>query len=218
MYGLSDAQHRASRRLIWYVRAQQSVTVIVLLPGMDGTGTLSAEFVTALQPEVEALVVSYPNDPALGYTELERIARSWLPATRPFLILGESFSGPIAVSIAATQPPGLVGVVLCGSFVRNPSPSLASSIQRCWRLRPIGCHKLVPPRPVLHRSLTVRSRTCLGASVRGNVTHPARGGTRRRRIGAARQAARAGALSACDRRSDRPCSGVSACSAVAAFG
>ena len=125
MYGLSDAQHRASRRLIWYVRAQQSVTVIVLLPGMDGTGTLSAEFVTALQPEVEALVVSYPNDPALGYTELERIARSWLPATRPFLILGESFSGPIAVSIAATQPPGLVGVVLCGSFVRNPSPSLA---------------------------------------------------------------------------------------------
>jgi pimeloyl-ACP methyl ester carboxylesterase len=98
--------------------------VWVLLPGMDGTGDLFAPFVEALGANVSVVVVRYPPDQALGYAGLETVARAALPVDRPYVLLGESFSGPIAVSIAATRPPMLRGLVLCGSFARNPQPLL----------------------------------------------------------------------------------------------
>jgi pimeloyl-ACP methyl ester carboxylesterase len=100
------------------------MVALVLLPGLDGTGLLFAGFVAALGSEVEVIVVSYPPDIPLGYSELEPIARSFLPLDRPYFLLGESFSGPIAISIAASSPPGLLGLVLCCSFARNPLPLL----------------------------------------------------------------------------------------------
>jgi pimeloyl-ACP methyl ester carboxylesterase len=57
----------------------------------------------------------------MNYAELEKLVRASLPVERPYVLLGESFSGPIAVSIAASKPVGLRGVVLAGSFVRNPT-------------------------------------------------------------------------------------------------
>jgi pimeloyl-ACP methyl ester carboxylesterase len=42
------------------------------------------------------------------------------------MLLGESFSGPIAISIAASRPPNLVGLVLCVTFARNPLPIVGS--------------------------------------------------------------------------------------------
>ena len=99
---------------------------IVLLPGMDGTGILFEPFKEALGPEFRIQVVSYPTDGARGYAELEQHARDQLPRSGQFVVLGESFSGPIAVSIAASRPQGLVGLVLCSSFVRNPQPCLGS--------------------------------------------------------------------------------------------
>lgn len=102
------------------------MVALILLPGMDGTAKARAEFVAALGPGIEAQVVSYPADPALGYAELEALARSALPADRPYVLLGESFSGPIAISIAASCPQQLVGLVLCVSFARSPRPVLGS--------------------------------------------------------------------------------------------
>jgi pimeloyl-ACP methyl ester carboxylesterase len=96
------------------------VPTIVLLPGMDGTGSLFTEFIAALPRAVEAIVVRYPLDRAMNYAELEELVRASLPVERPFVLLGESFSGPIAVSIAASKPAGLRGLVLVCSFARNP--------------------------------------------------------------------------------------------------
>lgn len=93
---------------------------IVLLPGMDGTGALFTDFIAALPPAVESIVVKYPVDRAMNYAELELLVRASLPVERPFVLLAESFSGPIAVSIAASKPAGLRGLVLVCSFVRNP--------------------------------------------------------------------------------------------------
>jgi pimeloyl-ACP methyl ester carboxylesterase len=112
---------------------------IVLLPGMDGTGIFFEDFAAALPPEFKPVVVAYPDDPSLGYLELEAIARAALPQNEPYLILGESFSGPIAISIAASNPPGLVGLVLCVTFARNPHPllPLVTAILKplpAWRL------------------------------------------------------------------------------------
>ena len=93
---------------------------------MDGTGALFEPLLAALSPEFKTHVVRYPLEEPLGYAELEAVARAGLPTDEPFVLLGESFSGPIAVAIAAARPPNLKGLVLCCSFVRNPRPLLAS--------------------------------------------------------------------------------------------
>ena len=100
------------------------MVTVVLLPGMDGTGDLFAPFVAALGPMIRTVVVSYPTDAALDYQALETVARKALPTDGPYVLLGESFSGPIALSLAASCPPGLAGVVLCATFAKNPVPLL----------------------------------------------------------------------------------------------
>jgi pimeloyl-[acyl-carrier protein] methyl ester esterase len=97
---------------------------LVLLPGLDGTGKLFAEFVQALGSRVETQIVGYPVNRCLGYAELEVLVRAALPTDRSYVLLGESFSGPIAIRIAADPPVGLIGIVLCVTFAKNPYPLL----------------------------------------------------------------------------------------------
>jgi pimeloyl-ACP methyl ester carboxylesterase len=100
------------------------MVAVVLLPGMDGTGALFADFVSALDRGLRPIIVSYPKDRPLSYAELEGVVRPQLPAGGPYILLAESFSGPLAIALAAAQPPGLAGLVLCCSFARNPRPLL----------------------------------------------------------------------------------------------
>jgi pimeloyl-ACP methyl ester carboxylesterase len=98
------------------------MVAIVLLPGMDGTGALFAGFVSALGADFEPIVVSYPPERALDYRALEEFVHAQLPDGRSFFLLGESFSGPIAISLAASKPDGLIGLVLTCTFAKNPHP------------------------------------------------------------------------------------------------
>jgi pimeloyl-[acyl-carrier protein] methyl ester esterase len=101
---------------------------LVLLPGLDGTGKLFAAFLNVLNSSVHAVVVSYPTDQPLGYEALEMLVLGVLdalPRKQPFVLLGESFSGPLAIRIAARAPAGLVGLILSASFAKNPFPWLA---------------------------------------------------------------------------------------------
>ena len=98
---------------------------LILLPGLDGTGKLFANFLEALDLSLRTHVVAYRPDVPLGYDELETLVRAALPTRQPFVLLGESFSGPLAIRIAARPPAGLVGLVLCVTFASNPFPKLA---------------------------------------------------------------------------------------------
>jgi pimeloyl-ACP methyl ester carboxylesterase len=98
---------------------------LVLLPGLDGTGLLFRAFLKTLDPAIRTAVVSYPPDQDTDYAGLEAIARASLPAQEPFVLLAESFSGPIAIAIAASRPAGLRGLILSCSFASNPRPLLA---------------------------------------------------------------------------------------------
>lgn len=95
---------------------------LVLLPGMDGTGELFAPFVAELGTAFDVKVVRYPDDPAAGYLELEEVARQALPLEGPVAILGESFSGPIAIRLASELGERLEALILCATFARNPRP------------------------------------------------------------------------------------------------
>src|SRR5688572_22597921 len=108
---------------------------LAILPGLDGTGLLVRGFCAALDPSVPTTLISYPIDRHLDYAALEAITRSRLPK-EPFVLLAESFSGPIALSIAVTRPPGLRGLILACSFARNPRPALAP-LRPLIRLLPV---------------------------------------------------------------------------------
>lgn len=92
---------------------------LVLLPGMDGTGELFAPLRQAMGGGLETIVVRYPDLP-MDYAAHADVARANLPKDRPYVVLGESFSGPVAVMLAAEHPEGLRGYVLCASFVTCP--------------------------------------------------------------------------------------------------
>jgi pimeloyl-ACP methyl ester carboxylesterase len=95
---------------------------IVLLPGLDGTGDLFDRLAARLQPELVVKVVRYPPDPSLGYAGYAEIVRNEIGG-RPVYLLGESFSGPVAVRVATQLGRQVKGVVLAATFVKNPWPA-----------------------------------------------------------------------------------------------
>ena len=95
---------------------------LVILPGMDGTGVLLERFVGELSRRFDVEVISYPPDAALGYDALVQLVRAALPTTGPFVLIAESFSGPIAIRLAAERPPMLVALVLVATFATAPIP------------------------------------------------------------------------------------------------
>lgn len=97
-------------------------TQLVLLPGIDGTGLLFEPLVEALPPEFETRIVTFSNDEPEGYEALVPVVQAALPRQGSFLIVAESFSGPLALMVAHERPHGLLGVVLSATFVKNPLP------------------------------------------------------------------------------------------------
>lgn len=95
---------------------------LVLLPGMDGTGSLFGPLISFLGSDIDPMAIGYPGDRFLGYRALEEMVLDLLPRGQPFALVGESFSGPLAVRIARRAPSGLIGVVLVASFLRSPVP------------------------------------------------------------------------------------------------
>ena len=113
---------------------------LVVLPGLDGLALLSAAFADTMRAVFESVVsISYPPDRALGYGELEALVRNALPKDMPYVVLGQSFSGPIAMAIAADKSPGLAGLVLSTTFSQSPMPWLSpfASLTRLAPVRPI---------------------------------------------------------------------------------
>jgi len=119
---------------------------LLLLPGMDGTGRLFGPLIEVLPTSLPARVVSYPTDAPLGYDGLLPIMEAAAKELGEFVVVGESFSGPLALMLAARRPVGLRGVVLCVSFVRGPWRWVAmwGRFARPWvfRVTPFGLIRL----------------------------------------------------------------------------
>ncbi|MEW6363418.1 MAG: alpha/beta hydrolase [Acidobacteriota bacterium] len=103
---------------------------LLLLPGLDGTGRLFSPLLGSLPAFLRPRTVAYANEKLLTYTQLQEQVEKELPAARPFALLGESFSGPIAIRIAANGPVGLVCLVLVATFDWSPLHSLPRPILR----------------------------------------------------------------------------------------
>lgn len=118
---------------------------LVILPGLDATGTQHVAFCAALHAlGIATTVIAYPVDRALDYAALDVFVRKALPATIPYVLLGESFSGPLALAVAAQPPPLLRGLILSTTFARSPWRSLRAVQSLLYRV-PVR----VLPMPVL---------------------------------------------------------------------
>lgn len=94
--------------------------MLVLMPGMDGTGDLFAPFLEALPRDTQVQIVRYPLTELLSYSELERFVLDQLPKSGEITLLAESFSGPIALRLAARSGLKIRAVVLVCSFASRP--------------------------------------------------------------------------------------------------
>lgn len=94
----------------------------ILLPGLDGSGFLFNDFIKkyhTLDSNLKLEVISLPNSP-LSYEELINYIVEKLPEEDDYGLLGESFSGPIAIHIASRNMKNLKALCLVATFAKTP--------------------------------------------------------------------------------------------------
>ena len=96
---------------------------LVLLPGLDGTGELFASLLDALDENITTTVVRYGAE--LTFDEYVESASKALP--EQCVLIAESFSGPIAIAVAARHPQKIRCLVLCATFAVSPFRALLSA-------------------------------------------------------------------------------------------
>ncbi|BEV10537.1 alpha/beta hydrolase [Asticcacaulis sp. DW145] len=94
--------------------------LVILLPGTDGTALFFSELTTALEKECDVRCFPYPETGEQSYAALGQLLLPQLPTDRDYVLLGESFGGPLAVWLAtqATHPP--IKLILGATFAASP--------------------------------------------------------------------------------------------------
>jgi pimeloyl-ACP methyl ester carboxylesterase len=93
---------------------------LVLLPGLDGTGELFGPLVQAFGDSATISIVRYGSE--LTFDEYVESATRGLPDQS--VVIAESFSGPIAIALAARHPAKIRRLVLCATFAQSPFRTL----------------------------------------------------------------------------------------------
>ena len=96
---------------------------MVLLPGLDGTGILFRPLLAALAGEANPQVIAYPQDRELGLDQLAEHVAGRLPPGEPLLV-AESFSGLVALTLLARGLARFRAVVFVAAFAEPPRPFL----------------------------------------------------------------------------------------------
>jgi len=98
---------------------------MILLPGLDGTGRLFEDFITQLPPNWSVRVIAYPQIGQQDYDTLADLVAAQLPESAPYVLVAESFAGPLALQISTRTGANLNALVLSTTFVQNPRPRLS---------------------------------------------------------------------------------------------
>ena len=91
---------------------------IIILPGLDGTGLLAPKLRHALEGNHSVTTLAYPPH-LCRYEDILEWTKSQLP-NDDFILVAESFSGPVAVLLGAEAPPKLKGIAFVATFARRP--------------------------------------------------------------------------------------------------
>jgi pimeloyl-[acyl-carrier protein] methyl ester esterase len=117
---LQSSGKREAGALLFQKACMSKAATLVLLPGLDGTDVFFRPLLALLPERVSPLVVQFPTAGANEYDDLLRLVRSALLRTPECILLGWSFSGPLALMAAQAEPEKIRGVILASTFVRPP--------------------------------------------------------------------------------------------------
>ena len=95
---------------------------LVLLPGMDGTGNLFSPLLKELSSN-DCLLLSLPSTGNQDYPSITKQIKAKLPL-EDFILVAESFSGPIGAELARSNIPNMKGVIFVASFLSSPNKRL----------------------------------------------------------------------------------------------
>lgn len=93
---------------------------LVLLPGLDGTEVLFGPLLRCLPEWLQPTVVTYPEEGPNSYEDLLPKVLQAIDALPDCVVLGWSFSGPLALRAANQRPDRVRAVILGSTFVRAP--------------------------------------------------------------------------------------------------
>jgi pimeloyl-[acyl-carrier protein] methyl ester esterase len=96
-----------------------SCPTLVILPGLDGTGTLSEAFAGGNWGDLPVVVLPLPTEGPQDYETLEAALVPQLPEG-PLVFLGESFTSPLAARLAKRERGRVDALILAGGFCSAP--------------------------------------------------------------------------------------------------
>jgi len=96
--------------------------LLVLLPGLDGSGAFFADLIKSLGNKTSVKVLNYPEDGPQAYDALATRLLTQLPQGQDYILLAESFGGPLAILLASKAAAKPKGLILAATFARSPFP------------------------------------------------------------------------------------------------
>src|SRR3954468_6582065 len=105
----------------------------VFLPGLDGTGLLLEPVVAQGPANTPCTLVRYPCHLKGSYQDYIAAAESSFNSGEPVALIGESFSGPVAITLAAKHS-NVKALVLSGSFASSPRARFLRHLLHCLEL------------------------------------------------------------------------------------
>jgi pimeloyl-ACP methyl ester carboxylesterase len=126
---------------------------VVLVPGMDGTGLLFYRqrplLMRSRRVATYALRAASPDMPTL-LSDLAAVIETVAPAERHAIVIGESFGGTLAMSLALERPERVAALVVVNSFAHF-TPQVLLHMGR-WGLRALPWGLM----PLLRRAAATR--------------------------------------------------------------
>lgn len=95
---------------------------LFLLPAFDGTGKMFAALSAALGDAFTIIPLSYPETGPQNYDHLTEEIHQQLPKDGDYMILGESFAGPIIYRLACNAPYNCKAAIFVATYLSNPQP------------------------------------------------------------------------------------------------
>lgn len=135
---------------------------LALLPGLDGTGLLFDPLIAEIAPNLHPLVVRYPQGSSATLTGHVDAAAQAMSVEDRWLVLAESFSGPVAARLILDRPElDIGGLIFCASFLAPPRRHLLALLRYAPLQAAFG---------ISHPDWLVRT-LCLGADADQQIIH-----------------------------------------------
>ena len=127
---------------------------LVLLPGLDGTGKLFGPLLSGLS-NFNYEVMLLPLEGDQDYPSIAKVVRESLP-DEDFILIAESFSGPIGAMLAGDNNKNMKGIVFVATFLTTPSRVLLAIAQ----LLPLKFLSGLPFAKHIHRAMFLGPSAC----------------------------------------------------------